>query len=161
MEKNKVILDTSVLMIPGRSPSRDIFLELLKLLGNYEAVVPSYVIGELQNISINPRKALKTRKAAKIALSLVEKMVTESELDEAARTGLEQSGVTGFVYALNVEDSHKSQKTVDDSLVDFTLKIGARLCTSDTGLRKKAEAKGVSVLFIGPLKYPKRSRTKK
>jgi len=161
MEKNKVVLDTSVLLIPGRSKSRDIFMELLKLLGNYEAIVPSYVIDELQGILNSKKKSRKIKDAAKLALSLVEKMIAESELEKAARTGLEQSAVPGFVYEIHIEDSHKSRETVDDSLIDFSQKLGARLCTSDTGLRKKAEAKGLNVLFIGPLKYPKRSRIKK
>ena len=161
MEKNKVVLDTSVLLIPGRSRNRDIFMELLKLLGNYEAIVPQYVINELKGIQHNKKKSKKVRDAAKLALSLIDKMVAEKELEEAARTGLEKPVVPGFVYDLIIEDAHKSKTTVDDSLIDFAQKLGARLCTSDTGLRKKAEKLGLNVLFIGPLKYPKRSRTKK
>ena len=157
---NKVVLDTSVLLIPGRSKGRDIFLELLKLLGNYEAIIPQYVLDELKAVQNNKKKSKKVRDAAKLGLSLVEKMVLEKELQTAARTGLEKSVVPGFVYDLQVEGAHKSMKTVDDSLIDFSKKLGARLCTSDTGLRKKAEKAGLNVLFIGPLKYPKRSRTK-
>jgi len=159
MEKNKVILDTSVLLIPGRSKSRDIFMELLKLLGNYEAIVPSFVVDELTSIQHNKQKSKKVRDAAKIGIQLIKKMVTDAELGKAARTGLD-STVPGFVYDVIIEDAHKSMNTVDDSLIDFSLKLGARLCTSDTGLKKKAEQKGLNVLFIGPLKYPKRSRTK-
>jgi len=159
--ENKVILDTSVLMIPGRNTSLDIFFELLKLLGNFEAIVPSYVIAELQGIVDNNKKSRKVRDAAKIGLGLTEKLAAERELEKAARTGLKKAVVPGFVYDLHIEEAHKSMKTVDDSLIDFSMKLGARLCTSDKGLLKKAEAKGLNVLFIGALKYPKRSRTKK
>lgn len=161
MEKNKVVLDTSVLLIPGRAPSRDIFLELLKLLGNYEAIVPAYVIAELRGITANRRKDARARNAAKIALEIVEKMVLETEMNSAAREGIGPGEVPGFVYEVRVENAHKSKPTVDDSLIDFAKKLGARLCTSDTGLRRKAESKEIAVLFIGPLKYPKRGRVKR
>jgi|ETN01SMinimDraft_4_1059930.scaffolds.fasta_scaffold07032_3 rRNA-processing protein FCF1 len=161
MEKNKVILDTSVLLIPGRTPSRDIFMELLKLLGNYEAVIPRYVMNELEGIKNNPKKARKIKDAAKLAISLVDKMISDSEISKAVRTGMDNESITGFAYEIKIEEAEKSKKTVDDSLIDFSKKLGARLCTSDKELIKKAEKNNVQVLFLGALKYPKRSRTKK
>jgi len=156
MTLNKVVLDTSVLLIPGKEQKRDIFLELLKLLGAYEAIVPSFVVTELE--SLISKKRGKTRDAAKLALSILENIIASTDI---ASTVMEETKATGFVYKVRVEEAKKTKKTVDDSLIDLADKMGARICTSDKKLRQKAEKKLVNVLFIGSKKYPKKIRVKR
>lgn len=102
----------------------DILTELERILPNYAFVVPSFVMGELENIK--KRSKGKDRIAASVAL----KLVKTSNID--------------------VIDAYlKRREKVDDAL----LRISKVLCTNDRGLQKRARNRELAVVYLRQKKY--------
>ncbi len=102
----------------------DILAELGRILPNYTFVVPSFVIGELENIK--KRSKGKDRIAASVALKLLE---------------------TSNINVIDID--LKNKERVDDAL----LRISKVLCTNDRGLQKRARNKGLTVVYLRQKKY--------
>lgn len=152
MQTNNIALDTSVLMTQGKEPSRDIFEELLKMRGRYVALVPSFVISELEGLkkAKKGQKLGKKQRAARTVLALLEQYSIEKTVAENTQTER--------FYKVDIVVSDKGKKTVDTALIDFAKKFRAEVCTTDKGLKQKSEEKGVEVLYLG--QYPKGARKK-
>ena len=102
----------------------DILAELERVLPNYDLLVPSFVINELEGIK--NRSKGKDRIAASVALKLIE----SSDIQ---------------VVAADLKDRER----VDDAL----LRISKVLCTNDRELQKRARNKGITVVYLRQKKY--------
>lgn len=102
----------------------DILTELGHIIPNYNYLVPSFVIDELENIK--NRSKGKARTAASIALK-----ITESP----------------EINIINV--NLKKRERVDDAL----LRISNVLCTNDIGLKRRAKDKGITVIYLRQKNY--------
>ena len=118
----KVVLDTNALLIPGKDKV-DIFEEISSLIGSYEAVVPSFVVDELNKLASGKGKTA-----------------------EYAKVGI------GLLFKATVVPQGTS-KSVDDALVDFAKKINASVFTNDRELKQKLEATGVPVIYWRQKRY--------
>jgi rRNA-processing protein FCF1 len=156
MPLHKVVLDTSALLILAK-PSRNLFEEIFKLIGKYEAIIPSCVQIELKTLS--QKKKGKTKAEASTTISLLNSL--ESEVDISKKiSSLSRGGGHSLLYEIQKISVPKRNKTVDNTLIDYSKKNKAKLCTSDKKLRDNATKQGVSVIFMSKLKYPKKSRVK-
>ncbi len=111
----KVIIDTNGLMIPGQF-GLDIFSEL-KRLGFDSFLVLRASVRELERISIEGKG--KHKKAAKIALSLLDKC-----------TIVEKNGF------------------VDDIIENIAVEMNAAVLTNDIELKKRLFSKGVTIVYL-------------
>ena len=121
--KNRVLLDTNALLVPG-TIGIDIFEELEKLLGSYEAVVPDFVISELKSIAKSGEGRSKV--AAKFALELLKK-----------------------VRVLKTEQKGR----VDEAIANIAKENNFIVFTNDKELRQSLKAKGVKVIYLRQMKY--------
>lgn len=102
----------------------DILDELGHIIPNYKLLVPSFVIGELEEIK--KRSKGKARTEASIALKIAE---------------------SPEINIINVD--LKKRERVDDAL----LRISNVLCTNDIGLKKRARKKGITVIHLRQKSY--------
>lgn len=110
-----VIIDTNGLMIPGQF-GLDIFSEL-KRLGFDSFLIPRASVRELEKISSQGRG--KDRKAAKVALSLLDRC-----------TIIEKNGLA------------------DDIITDMAVDMNAAVLTNDIELKKRLCSKGVTIVYL-------------
>jgi len=102
----------------------DILTELGHIIPHYKLVVPSFVIKELEDIK--KRSGGKDKIAASVALKIIESPeITVRDVD------------------LN------RNERVDDAL----LRISSVLCTNDTGLKRRARNRGITVIYLRQRKY--------
>ncbi|MFH1424852.1 MAG: PIN domain-containing protein [archaeon] len=150
MQVNNLVLDTSVLMTQGKESHRDVFEELQKLRGSYTALVPSFVIDELDGLAtVKPgQKRGEVQRAARTALAILDEYAVHTEVGKT--TG------DSPIYKVEIIKSVKGAKTVDVALVEFAQKFNAEICTVDKGLKASAESLGLHVLYLG--QYPKKTR---
>lgn len=112
-----VILDSNAIMMFFEF-SIDLEKELSNLLGNYNIVVPSSIIKELDFLSKYGKGDKKTK--AKASLKLVEKYET-----------------------VDVDN-----KNADDSILDLAKKIDGIVLTNDKELKKRLKQHSLSVIFL-------------
>ncbi|MEN4006760.1 MAG: twitching motility protein PilT [Methanobacteriaceae archaeon] len=101
----------------------DILTELGQIMPHYKLVVPSFVIKELEDIK--KRSKGKDKIAASVALKIIESP------------------------EITVRDVDLKREPVDDAL----LRISSVLCTNDTGLKRRARKKGITVIYLRQRKY--------
>ncbi len=126
--KQKVVLDTSALIIHGKG-KQNVFELLDKFVGLPQFIVPNFVEKELKTIAEKGKG--KTKTAANVALKQFDKV--------------------------KVTKVKKTSKTVDTSLLNYAEKIGAWICTNDRGLRDRAKKRGIKVVYVSE-KYFKQKR---
>lgn len=101
----------------------DILTELGQIIPHYKLVVPSFVIKELEDIKKRSRG--KDKIAASVALKIIESP------------------------EITVRDIDLKREPVDDAL----LRISSVLCTNDTGLKRRARNRGITVIYLRQRKY--------
>jgi len=101
----------------------DILTELGHIIPHYKLVVPSFVIKELEDIK--KRSEGKDKIAASVALYVIESP------------------------EITVRDVDLNRERVDDAL----LRISSVLCTNDTGLKRRARNRGITVIYLRQRKY--------
>lgn len=111
----KVIIDTNGLMIPGQF-GVDIFSEL-KRLGFDSCLVAGASVRELEKIYATGQG--KDRKAAKIALSLLDRC-----------------------------DVIKRNGNADEVIADMAVEMNAAVLTNDAELKKRLCSKGVTIVYL-------------
>jgi rRNA-processing protein FCF1 len=114
----RVILDTNALMMPGQF-GIDLFEELGRLVGAYDAVTPRSVIRELEKIA---RGRGKDANAARIGLELSRRHAAVEERPALA--------------------------SVDEEVIRAAEEKGGLVVTNDRGLREALLARGVGVVSM-------------
>ena len=123
MNSKEVVIDTNFFMVPFQF-NVDIITELEKLLPSYKLTTPSFVINELKGLKKNNKG--KIRLNANLALKLANSSKVEIK-----------------------DISLLENETVDDAL----LRVSEVLATNDMELKKRAKAKGITVVYLRQKNY--------
>ena len=123
MSIKEVVIDTNFFMVPFQF-NVDIITELEKLLPSYKLTTPSFVINELKGLKRNNKG--KIRLNANLALKLANSSKVEIK-----------------------DISLLENETVDDAL----LRVSEVLATNDMELKKRAKAKGITVVYLRQKNY--------
>ena len=123
MSIKEVVIDTNFFMVPFQF-NVDIITELEKVLPSYKLTTPSFVINELKGLKRNNKG--KTRLNANLAL----KLANSSKIEIKDISLLEN-------------------ETVDDAL----LRVSEVLATNDIELKKRAKAKGITIVYLRQKNY--------
>ena len=126
MNIKEVVIDTNFFMVPFQF-NVDIITELEKVLPSYKLTTPSFVINELKGLKRNNKG--KIRLNANLAL----KLANSSKVEIKDISLLENETVD----------------TVDDAL----LRVSEVLATNDMELKKRAKAKGITVVYLRQKNY--------
>lgn len=120
----KVIFDTNALMIPAEQKI-DIFEEVEKQIGNYQAIAPESVMEELQKMS-------EKSKDAKIGLELARRKCRPQQIDiQNNNCGGADKDIIELATHLKEKENNKIQ-----------------VVTNDRKLRKKLLEKNISVFYL-------------
>ena len=123
MSIKEVVIDTNFFMVPFQF-NVDIITELEKILPSYKLTTPSFVINELKGLKKNNKG--KIRLNANLALKLANSSKVEIK-----------------------DISLLENETVDDAL----LRVSEVLATNDMELKKRAKAKGITVVYLRQKNY--------
>ena len=123
MNSKEVVIDTNFFMVPFQF-NVDIITELENKLPSYKLTTPSFVINELKGLKKNNKG--KTRLNANLAL----KLANSSKIEIKDISLLEN-------------------ETVDDAL----LRVSEVLATNDMELKKRAKAKGITIVYLRQKNY--------
>ena len=123
MSIKEVVIDTNFFMVPFQF-NVDIITELENLLPSYKLTTPSFVINELKGLKNNNKG--KIRQYANLALKLANSSKVEIK-----------------------DISLLENETVDDAL----LRVSEVLATNDMELKKRAKAKGITVVYLRQKNY--------
>ena len=123
MSVKEVVIDTNFFMVPFQF-NVDIFNELENLLPSYKLTTPSFVINELKGLKNNNKG--KIRLNANLALRLANSSKVEIK-----------------------DISLLENETVDDAL----LRVSEVLATNDIELKKRAKAKGITIVYLRQKNY--------
>ena len=123
MDSKEVVIDTNFFMVPFQF-NVDIITELENLLPSYKLTTPSFVINELKGLKNNNKG--KIRLNANLALKLANSSKVEIK-----------------------DISLLENETVDDAL----LRVSEVLATNDIELKKRAKAKGITVVYLRQKNY--------
>ena len=123
MNIKEVVIDTNFFMVPFQF-NVDIITELEKVLPSYKLTTPSFVINELKGLKRNNKG--KIRLNANLALKLANSSKVEIK-----------------------DISLLENETVDDAL----LRVSEVLATNDIELKKRAKAKGITVVYLRQKNY--------
>ena len=123
MDSKEVVIDTNFFMVPFQF-NVDVISELEKLLPSYKLTTPSFVINELKGLKRNNKG--KTRLNANLALKLANSSKVEIK-----------------------DISLLENETVDDAL----LRVSEVLATNDIELKKRAKAKGITIVYLRQKNY--------
>ena len=119
----EVVIDTNFFMVPFQF-NVDIITELEKVLPSYKLTTPSFVINELKGLKRNNKG--KIRLNANLALKLANSSKVEIK-----------------------DISLLENETVDDAL----LRVSEVLATNDIELKKRAKAKGITIVYLRQKNY--------
>ena len=123
MSVKEVVIDTNFFMVPFQF-NVDIISELEKVLPSYKLTTTSFVINELKGLKNNNKG--KIRLNANLALKLANSSKVEIK-----------------------DISLLENETVDDAL----LRVSEVLATNDIELKKRAKAKGITVVYLRQKNY--------
>ena len=123
MNSKEVVIDTNFFMVPFQF-NVDIITELEKILPSYKLTTPSFVINELKGLKKNNKG--KIRLNANLALKLANSSKVEIK-----------------------DISLLENETVDDAL----LRVSEVLATNDMELKKRAKAKGITIVYLRQKNY--------
>ena len=123
MSIKEVVIDTNFFMVPFQF-NVDIITELEKVLPSYKLTTPSFVINELKGLKRNNKG--KIRLNANLALKLANSSKVEIK-----------------------DISLIENETVDDAL----LRVSEVLATNDIELKKRAKAKGITIVYLRQKNY--------
>ena len=123
MGSKEVVIDTNFFMVPFQF-NVDIITELEKVLPSYKLTTPSFVINELKGLKRNNKG--KIRLNANLALKLANSSKVEIK-----------------------DISLLENETVDDAL----LRVSEVLATNDIELKKRAKAKGITIVYLRQKNY--------
>ena len=123
MNSKEVVIDTNFFMVPFQF-NVDIITELENKLPSYKLITPSFVINELKGLKRNTKG--KVRLNANLALKLANSSKVEIK-----------------------DISLLENETVDDAL----LRVSEVLATNDIELKKRAKAKGITVVYLRQKNY--------
>ena len=123
MSIKEVVIDTNFFMVPFQF-NVDIITELENKLPSYKLTTPSFVINELKGLKKNNKG--KIRLNANLALKLANSSKVEIK-----------------------DISLLENETVDDAL----LRVSEVLATNDMELKKRAKAKGITVVYLRQKNY--------
>ncbi|MBP3226563.1 MAG: twitching motility protein PilT [Methanobrevibacter sp.] len=123
MNSKEVVIDTNFFMVPFQF-NVDIITELEKVLPSYKLTTPSFVINELKGLKRNNKG--KIRLNANLALKLANSSKVEIK-----------------------DISLLENETVDDAL----LRVSEVLATNDIELKKRAKAKGITIVYLRQKNY--------
>ena len=123
MNSKEVVIDTNFFMVPFQF-NVDIITELEKILPSYKLTTPSFVINELKGLKRNNKG--KIRLNANLALKLANSSKVEIK-----------------------DISLLENETVDDAL----LRVSEVLATNDMELKKRAKAKGITIVYLRQKNY--------
>ena len=123
MSIKEVVIDTNFFMVPFQF-NVDIITELEKVLPSYKLTTPSFVINELKGLKRNNKG--KIRLNANLALKLANSSKVEIK-----------------------DISLLENETVDDAL----LRVSEVLATNDMELKKRAKAKGITIVYLRQKNY--------
>ncbi len=123
MSVKEVVIDTNFFMVPFQF-NVDIISELEKVLPSYKLTTPSFVINELKGLKNNNKG--KIRLNANLALKLANSSKVEIK-----------------------DISLLENETVDDAL----LRVSEVLATNDIELKKRAKAKGITIVYLRQKNY--------
>ena len=123
MSVKEVVIDTNFFMVPFQF-NVDIISELEKVLPSYKLTTPSFVINELKGLKRNNKG--KIRLNANLALKLANSSKVEIK-----------------------DISLLENETVDDAL----LRVSEVLATNDIELKKRAKAKGITIVYLRQKNY--------
>ena len=123
MNIKEVVIDTNFFMVPFQF-NVDIITELEKILPSYKLTTPSFVINELKGLKKNNKG--KIRLNANLALKLANSSKVEIK-----------------------DISLLENETVDDAL----LRVSEVLATNDMELKKRAKAKGITIVYLRQKNY--------
>ncbi|MBQ2635762.1 MAG: twitching motility protein PilT [Methanobrevibacter sp.] len=123
MSIKEVVIDTNFFMVPFQF-NVDIIAELEKILPSYKLTTPSFVINELKGLKRNNKG--KIRLNANLALKLANSSKVEIK-----------------------DISLLENETVDDAL----LRVSEVLATNDIELKKRAKAKGITIVYLRQKNY--------
>ena len=123
MSIKEVVIDTNFFMVPFQF-NVDIITELEKVLPSYKLTTPSFVINELKGLKRNNNG--KIRLNANLALKLANSSKVEIK-----------------------DISLLENETVDDAL----LRVSEVLATNDIELKKRAKAKGITIVYLRQKNY--------
>ena len=123
MSIKEVVIDTNFFMVPFQF-NFDIITELEKVLPSYKLTTPSFVINELKGLKRNNKG--KIRLNANLALKLANSSKVEIK-----------------------DISLLENETVDDAL----LRVSEVLATNDIELKKRAKAKGITIVYLRQKNY--------
>ena len=123
MSIKEVVIDTNFFMVPFQF-NVDIITELEKVLPSYKLTTPSFVINELKGLKRNNKG--KIRLNANLALKLANSSKVEIK-----------------------DISLLENETVDDAL----LRVSEVLATNDIELKKRAKAKGITIVYLRQKNY--------
>ena len=123
MSLKEVVIDTNFFMGPFQF-NVDIITELEKVLPSYKLTTPSFVINELKGLKRNNKG--KIRLNANLALKLANSSKVEIK-----------------------DISLLENETVDDAL----LRVSEVLATNDIELKKRAKAKGITIVYLRQKNY--------
>ena len=123
MSIKEVVIDTNFFMVPFQF-NVDIITELEKVLPSYKLTTPNFVINELKGLKRNNKG--KIRLNANLALKLANSSKVEIK-----------------------DISLLENETVDDAL----LRVSEVLATNDIELKKRAKAKGITIVYLRQKNY--------
>ena len=123
MSIKEVVIDTNFFMVPFQF-NVDIITELEKVLPSYKLTTPSFVINELKGLKRNNKG--KIRLNANLALKLANSSKVEIK-----------------------DISLLENETVDDAL----LRVSEVLATNDIELKKRANSKGITIVYLRQKNY--------
>ena len=123
MSVKEVVIDTNFFMVPFQF-NVDIITELENVLPSYKLTTPSFVINELKGLKNNNKG--KIRLNANLALKLANSSKVEIK-----------------------DISLLENETVDDAL----LRVSEVLATNDIELKKRAKAKGITIVYLRQKNY--------
>ena len=123
MSIKEVVIDTNFFMVSFQF-NVDIITELEKVLPSYKLTTPSFVINELKGLKRNNKG--KIRLNANLALKLANSSKVEIK-----------------------DISLLENETVDDAL----LRVSEVLATNDIELKKRAKAKGITIVYLRQKNY--------
>ena len=123
MSIKEVVIDTNFFMVPFQF-NVDIITELENVLPSYKLTTPSFVINELKGLKNNNKG--KIRLNANLALKLANSSKVEIK-----------------------DISLLENETVDDAL----LRVSEVLATNDIELKKRAKAKGITIVYLRQKNY--------
>ena len=123
MNSKEVVIDTNFFMVPFQF-NVDVITELENKLPSYKLTTPSFVINELKGLKNNNKG--KVRLNANLALKLANSSKVEIK-----------------------DISLLENETVDDAL----LRVSEVLATNDIELKKRAKAKGITIVYLRQKNY--------